>query len=185
MYLEYETDRMILKILKPSCAEQVLDFYNRDKELFEKYEPDRVDNFYTREYQQTMLKVEYNLLLKKEVIRFYCFRKEDPNQIIGTVCFHDINFFYYKSAELGYKFSSQFHHMGYAHEALEKALEIMFSDLGLHRIEAWVLPENKPSIHLLEGLHFTCEGLCKSNLLLHGKWEDHYQFSLISSLDTQ
>ena len=36
MLFQYETDRLILKILKPECALQVLDFYNRDKELFEK-----------------------------------------------------------------------------------------------------------------------------------------------------
>ena len=38
MFFEYQTDRLILKVIKPDEAAQVLDFYLRDKELFEKYE---------------------------------------------------------------------------------------------------------------------------------------------------
>ena len=41
MLLQYETSRLILKVLKSDSAPLVVDFYNRDKELFEKYEIDR------------------------------------------------------------------------------------------------------------------------------------------------
>lgn len=183
MLLEYETERLVLKVLKPEYADMVLDFYNRDRELFERYEPDRPEGFYTRSFQATMLRAEYNLAIKKETLRFYVFLKENPDEIIGTLCFHDINFYYYKNTELGYKFSSKFHHKGYAHEALEKAIDVVFSDLGLHRIEAWILPGNDPSIKLLENLGFQYEGLCHANLLLKGEWKDHMQYSLINPLD--
>ena len=36
MLLQYETSRLILKVLKSDSAPLVVDFYNRDKELFEK-----------------------------------------------------------------------------------------------------------------------------------------------------
>ena len=35
MFFQYETPRLLLKVLRADCAPQVLDFYNRDKELFE------------------------------------------------------------------------------------------------------------------------------------------------------
>ena len=47
MLFAYETERLLLKIIKPDQADAVLDFYMRDKELFEKFEPDRMPNFYT------------------------------------------------------------------------------------------------------------------------------------------
>ena len=47
MFFQYETPRLLLKVLRADCAPQVLDFYNRDKELFEMYEIDRVPDFYT------------------------------------------------------------------------------------------------------------------------------------------
>ena len=37
MFFDYETPRLLLKVLRADCAPQVLDFYNRDKELFEMY----------------------------------------------------------------------------------------------------------------------------------------------------
>lgn len=45
MLFAYETERLLLKIIKPDQADAVLDFYMRDKELFEKFEPDRMPNF--------------------------------------------------------------------------------------------------------------------------------------------
>ena len=40
MLFAYETERLLLKIIKPDQADAVLDFYMRDKELFEKFESD-------------------------------------------------------------------------------------------------------------------------------------------------
>lgn len=184
MMFEYETKRLVLKILKPDAvsSQQVLDFYIRDRELFERFEPDRVPQFYTLSYQKNVLRLEYNLAVKASNIRYYAFVKGYPNVIIGTVCFHNINPHLYSCCEVGYKFSSLFQHQGYASEAVAKGIEIMFSELKLHRIMAWVLPDNEPSIHLLESLNFKFEGISREYLYMHGQWADHAQYSLISPI---
>ena len=51
MLFAYETERLLLKIIKPDQADAVLDFYMRDKELFENFVADRMPIFYTRELQ--------------------------------------------------------------------------------------------------------------------------------------
>lgn len=180
MLFEYETRRLLLKILRPDAAPQVLDFYLRDQAYFEQYEPTRPPQFYTTNFQKASLKYEYNLTMKLQEVRFYVFRKENPSFIIGTVCFHHILSAFYSSCEVGYKFSSAFHHHGYASEALQKGMEIMFTDVHLHRIMAWVLPDNMPSIRLLESNGFVCEGLCKDYLYLHDHWADHLQYRLLA-----
>lgn len=180
MLFEYKTERLLLRILQPGAAGMVLDFYMRDQKLFEKFEPDRAANFYTISHQQNLLKCEYTLAFKLSSVRFYVFRKEDPGTIIGTLCFHNITKPVYSSCELGYKFSSAWHHQGYASEAINMGIQVMFQDIGLHRICAWVLPDNEPSIRLLERLHFEREGLCKDFLPLHGQWMDHLQYALLS-----
>lgn len=182
MLFSYETNRLVLKILTPDAAPMVLDFFLRDKELFEKYEPERTPNFYTLQFQSETLQYEYNLACKNSHIRFYVFRKENPNQIIGTVCFHKVNLSVYRSCEVGYKFSSEFQHKGYAAEALEKGIDIIFTELMLHRIMAWVEPSNTPSIRLLLSLGFSFEGINRERLYLHGHWADHAQYSLINPL---
>lgn len=180
MLFQYETNRLILKILKPDSAEQVLDFYLRDRELFERYEPDRAPQFYTITHQKKVLKCEYNLAFQMSCIRFYVFLKEDPDTIIGTVCFHNIIPALYSCCEIGYKFSSAYHHNGYAREALSKGIEVMFSDIGLHRIMAWVRPDNASSIRLLETLGFLREGISRDYSYMHGQWWDHAQYSLLT-----
>lgn len=179
MLLQYETRRLILKILEPDYANDVLNFYLEDKELFEKYETDRSSNFYTPGHQHNILQVEYGLALKLQQIRYYVFLKENPNHIIGTVSLYDISGVYSK-ADLGYKFSSRYHHKGYASEAVEKLLDIAFIELNIHRICAHVQEDNTPSIRLLEGLGFEKEGVCRDYLCSHGTWIDHLQYSLIT-----
>lgn len=179
MLLQYETRRLILKVLGPDYANDVLQFYLNDKELFEKYEADRCPNFYTENYHRNILHLEYGLCLKLTHIRFYVFEKENPETIVGTVSLYEISNTYSK-AELGYKFSSQHHHKGYASEAVEKILDIAFTELGLHRICARVMEENTPSIRLLLGLGFEKEGVCRDFMKLRGQWVDHVQYSLLA-----
>jgi ribosomal-protein-alanine N-acetyltransferase len=52
-------------------------------------------------------------------------------------------------------------------------MEIVFNDLGLHRIEANVMPKNKPALNLLEKLGYYNEGIAKKYLKIDGVWEDH------------
>ena len=91
MLLKYETNRLILKVLGPDYAADVLRFYLDDKELFEKYEIDRCQGFYTEGHQRTILNLEYSLCLKLQLVRFYVFLKEDPESIIGTVSLYEIS----------------------------------------------------------------------------------------------
>lgn len=182
MQMQYETNRLILRIVKPDAASAVLDFLLRDRELFEKYEPDRAPRFYTIGFQRETIKYEYNLFLKLSHIRFYVYRRSDPDTIIGTVCFHNILQNPYYCCEIGYKFSSSCHHQGYALEAVEKAIDVIFSNLQIHRIMAWVMPENAPSIRLLQSIGFTCEGINEDRLYMHGRWVNHAQYSLISPM---
>ena len=59
MKMKYETDRLILKILPDTAVNQVLQFYLDNREIFELFEPDRPQNFYTVEHQKTLLHCEY------------------------------------------------------------------------------------------------------------------------------
>lgn len=182
MFFIYETPRLILKVLRTDSAPLVLDFYNRDKELFEQYEIDRVPNFYTVKHQQKVLRYEYNMAVKSQLFRFYVFRKENPRQIIGTVCIHNIAPNFYGSCEIGYKFSSEFHHQGYATEAVGFCTQLAFNELHMHKVTAVVHPGNVPSMKLMNRLGFEQEGLLRDYLILHGKWCNHYTYGLINKL---
>lgn len=181
MNLIYETDRLLLKVLRPDWAHKVLDFYLDNKYVFEKYEALRPPNFYTARYQKSILSCEYSMAMKLTTVRFWVFQKENPKDIIGTVCFRDMKRSIYDSCELGYKFDARYWHKGYATEALMEGISIMFDDLKLHRIEAFVMPNNKPSIKLLQSLSFQEEGLLHKNAKINGTWEDHILYGLVQT----
>lgn len=181
MKLEYETERLTLKILKPApeYARDILRFYDANRCVFEPYEPLRPNNFYTENYQKTVLTYEYNLAVRMTDVRFWVYEKINPDRIIGTVCFHNIVRSVYDRCEAGYKFDQNFWHLGYAREAMTLGLSVMFDDLRLHRIEAYVMENNKPSIRLLNALGFQYEGICRQAIRIRDNWEDHMLYALI------
>lgn len=177
MDFEQQTQRLILKILTPDYLREVLEFQMRNKELFEQFEPERPEKFYTFSHQHDILKCEYKLALKLQTVRFYVFMKNDPHTIIGTVCLHDIIRSAYCCCEIGYKFDTAWQHMGYAKESLSAILNVAFRDLSLHRVLARVVPNNQPSIRLLESLDFMLEGLEHESIQIQGKWTDHLRYA--------
>ncbi len=179
MNFNYETPRLILKILKPSeqAALQTLDFYYKNRTLFERYEAARSADFYTREHQSLILTKEYNLAVRKKCIRFWVYEKANPEQIAGTVCFYNITHLMYDRCETGYKFDPVHWRKGYAREAMELGISLMFQELNLHRIEAYVMEDNAASIRLLKNLGFQYEGTLRKSIRICGNWEDHMLFA--------
>lgn len=180
MKMIYETDRLELDILPDTAAAQVLQFYLDNREVFEMYETDRPEHFYTEEFQKTLLQCEFNLAVKQSALRFWVYEKCSQDKIIGTVSLQNIRRGFYQSCELGYKFDERFWGRGYAKESISKCIWIAFEELKLHRIEAQVLPENKASRRLLWSLGFELEGIKKQNVKLHGAWKDHEIYGLLS-----
>ncbi|MCR5667333.1 MAG: GNAT family N-acetyltransferase [Eubacterium sp.] len=183
MNFYYETDRLIIKVLDESYATQVLRFLHNNRDIFEPYEPLRPQNFYTINYQKTMLRTEFNLATKQAFVRFWIFAKSNPNQIIGTASFHNIRKSSFMSFEIGYKFDKFYQKQGYATEAITFLCDMAFYDMKFHRIEAYVLPENTDSRNLLDRVGFTNEGLCFSCAKIGGEWRDNIRYSLISPLN--
>ena len=177
--MEYKTDRLILRVLTPDYATDVCTFLSKNSEHFEKYEPYLPANYYTPDHQHTILSCELKLALQTKNIRYYVFIKENPEQIIGTVCLHNITAASYSSCEIGYKFDSDYWHKGYAREAVSMVIAVAFAALNLHRVYARVMPENTASIRLLKALLFVEEGMERECIKIRGKWEDHLRFSLI------
>lgn len=178
--MEYETERLILRILTPDYAKSVCHFLTKNREQFECYEPCLPANYYTPEYQQAILSSELKLALQTKNIRYYVFLKENPQEIIGTVALHNIVTANYSSCEVGYKFDTDYQHKGYARESVSLAVSVAFSTLGLHRVYARVMPENTASIKLLKSLLFEEEGLERECIKIQGKWQDHLRFSLLN-----
>lgn len=180
MKFRYETNRLIMKICGEEIAEDVLVFNLRNAKEFEKVEPIDADTYYNIEHQRNILSYEYQKMLQLSIVRFWLYLKEAPDTIIGTVSFRNIAKPIYSAAQVGYKMDKAYTGYGYCTEALRAGIKIMFDDLGLHRLEALVLPDNKASIAILTKTGFIREACLRDKLMINGQWMDHYLYGLLS-----
>lgn len=82
------------------------------------------------------------------------------------------------TATLGYWVDSERAGRGIAPTAVALATDYCFSDLGLHRMEINIRPENTASLRVVEKLGFRHEGLRPRYLHINGQWADHRSFAL-------
>lgn len=156
-----------------SLAEQVADYYRRNRGFLEEFEPKREEAFFSLEYQRELLKNEMRARKESTAFRFYIRLMEQPNQIIGAIGLSNVVWDAFRSAFLGYKLDQSFINNGYMSKAVEMLVQYAFEELQLHRIEANVMPKNKASLKVLEKNAFINEGISKDYLQINGKWEDH------------
>ena len=72
-------------------------------------------------------------------------------------------------------------------EGLELVKQYAFQELGLHRIEANIQPDNERSKNLVIRAGFLREGNSRAFLFINGAWRDHERWTVIdhrSSLST-
>lgn len=177
---QYETCRLVLKTLDTTHAPQVLEFYLRNSEFLQEWEPVREEGFYTTQYHEETLTRESILMENGSLLRLWIFKKEEDSRIIGSIGFSNIIHGPFQSCFLGYKMDKDEINKGYATEAICKGLEVMFEAYRLHRIEANIMPRNTRSLRVAEKLGFRNEGLAKQYLRINGKWEDHIHMVLLN-----
>jgi [ribosomal protein S5]-alanine N-acetyltransferase len=110
--------------------------------------------------------------------RFIC-RKAD-RRILGAVHISEIVRGCFQSAYLGYWIGEPYANQGYMTEGLKQAIELCFGELGLHRLEANIRPENEPSLRLVRACGFEREGFSPRYLMIDGAWRDHERWTILA-----
>jgi ribosomal-protein-alanine N-acetyltransferase len=179
MQISYETERLSLKVLDKTSASLVLDYYIKNKEFLEEWDPLKVQEFYTVEYHEKQLEGELVNIKNDKLFKLWIFKK-DENKVIGFISFNNIIRGAFHSCHLGYKLDKDQVNQGFITEALQKGIEVIFNQYKLHRIEANIMPRNKRSLSVVEKLGFYNEGLAYKYLKINGKWEDHIHMVLLN-----
>lgn len=83
-------------------------------------------------------------------------------------------------AEIGWGIAPDCWRDGFGTEIARRGVAIGFDELGLHRIEARVAPENRASVRILERLGFLSEGLSRECRRVRGKWWSLARYAMLS-----
>ena len=105
--------------------------------------------------------------------RYYIYEKKNPYCIIGTAALRNIVRGSFMSATIGYKLLPEYTGRGYATEAVKKLTDEAVFREKLHRIVAYVQPDNAASLRVLEKCGFEFEGVARDYAMLKGRWHDH------------
>lgn len=179
MISELETDRTLLRMLGEEWAPEILEYYIRNRSFLEEWSPKREGDFYTLKKQREYLKRDLKDIENGNKIKLWLYLK-DTSKIIGLTNFSSIIRGGFQSCFLGYSLDKDEINKGYMTEALDKGIDYMLNQQGLHRIEANIMPRNKRSLRVAEKLGFKNEGLALKYLKINGVWEDHLHMVLLN-----
>lgn len=104
--------------------------------------------------------------------------ERDRDQLIGKCCFHRV-LKDHARAEVGYVIARDRWGQGILREALLSILDLGFSAMGLHSVEAQLDPRNERSANALVKVGFQKEGYLRENFCIEGEFLDTAIYSLL------
>lgn len=157
----------------PDNAEELLDYYIRNKEHLSLYEPTRDTTFYTYKVQKDILLESYRSLINGTSFDLGIYKDD---LLIGKIRLSNIVYGVFKNAIIGYSMDKDYQGKGYMKEAVNLVLEYANYELELHRVEASVLVDNDKSKRVLKACGFKECGINERYLFINGNWRDHLTF---------
>lgn len=107
------------------------------------------------------------------------FVMESEGEVVGQLNVWGIARGSLSSSTLGYWVSKQAAGRGVTPTSVALATDVCFRELGLHRMEICIRPENDASLRVVQKLGFRYEGLRRKYIHIDGDWRDHYSFALV------
>ena len=166
-----------LRLLEMKDAGDLHALKLRNREFYQPFEPIRDESHFTLEGQEQEIANGLQGVLNDQSYIFGIFLKES-DEIIGRIALTGIARGPFQNAYMGYYIDQQHNGKGYATAAVSLCVSKAFDEIGLHRVEAGVMPRNIRSIRVLEKAGFRQEGLATTYLKINGVWEDHIIFAI-------
>jgi len=169
-----ETERLILREKTPEIFHRIFTEYDDDEQM----------DFFQFDSKEKLAKEKNNFKLgyaswSRTIHMWDIFVKSGNGNLIGDCGFHTIHL-RHDRAELGYKIHQEEQkRKGYMSEAVKAILRFGFQELKLHRVEAYISPDNIPSQKIARKFGFTEEGLLRKDYLFKGVYESSIVFGLL------
>lgn len=107
-------------------------------------------------------------------------REPQTREAVGIVNLNEIVMGAFRSCFVGYYGYERWAHQGWMTAALRSAVRFAFQELGLHRIEANIQPDNLASARLAARAGFRKEGSSPRYLFVNSAWRDHDHWVILN-----
>jgi [ribosomal protein S5]-alanine N-acetyltransferase len=173
---EILTPRCLLRVPSEQDAPATVNYMQRNRAHFAPTDPPLPPEFYAAPFHEKYARDAHAQFVANTAYRFNVFlRAADPAQapLIARVNFTQVFLGPFRSCVLGYGIDGAHEGKGLMLEAVGAAIDWLFSQAKLHRVQAGYLPENARSAALLKRLGFTVIGTAPNYLFINGVWRDH------------
>lgn len=104
----------------------------------------------------------------------------EGEQFAGAINISNIVRGPFQSGYLSYFAFIGFENRGVMTQAIRTTIRLAFGQLGLHRLEANIQPDNVASIALVRSCGFQLEGYSPRYLKIGGRWRDHERWARLA-----
>jgi ribosomal-protein-alanine N-acetyltransferase len=170
-----ETERLILREVGPSDAEQVFRIYS-DPQVMRYWGSAPMGSIEEAHGKIAGYTAAFGA---RSGIRWAITRKGD-DRLIGS-CGHWRLMKQHLRSEIGYELAPEQWGQGIMPEAVGAIVRFGFEHMGLHSVEAQIEPNNQGSRRVLEKLGFVQEGYFRQNYFFDGEFTDTAVFSLLKT----
>ena len=176
----WETDRLLLRELGPDHASAVRSYGIGARDYHTPWDPIRPADYWELPVVAERLRAQREESRSGHSLCLCLSLKADPSRVIGVANLRNIVRGALLSAHLGYGLAPDVVGNGYMTEAITCLVQIAFAEMGLHRVEANVMPRNARSLAVVERAGFAREGLSPRYLRVNGRWEDHIRYARLN-----
>jgi ribosomal-protein-alanine N-acetyltransferase len=142
------------------------------------WEPTWLSDDLTRAAFRRRLRRQAEEIAGDESFAFLIF-DSTSDELLGGLTLGGIRRGVAQAATLGYWMGAPHAGKGRMTRAVAAVVRFGFDSLRLHRIEAACIPDNAPSIALLERNGFEREGFARAYLKINDAWRDHILLALL------
>ncbi|MGY8827169.1 MAG: GNAT family N-acetyltransferase [Candidatus Latescibacterota bacterium] len=175
LFPRIETPRLLLRKMRAKDVDALYALFS-DPQVSRYYD---LATFQSRDEAKQLIESFLQRYARRIGLRWAIAHKDTPDQLIGT-CGYNIWFQEAHRAVLGYDLLPAHWRQGIMGEALSAVLDLGFSSMQLHRVEALTFPENIASRRLLDRLGFGEEGVLRDYQYLHGRYQSMAIYALLA-----
>lgn len=176
-----QADRFVLRPLAESDHDEYVRMHEVSAEHFGPWFPAPDGRSIDDRFSEALVRTRQGLEAGTEA-RLAAFAPDGA--LLGTFALSQIFRRVFQNAYAGWAVSAEHVGRGIATEGVTALLDLAFTPepvgLGLHRVQANIIPSNGASVRVAEKAGFRLEGRAEKYLKIAGTWQDHLMYAKLA-----
>lgn len=187
--IEIRTARMLLRPLVARDREGHVAFMGSNEEHLRPWQPAHTPGSTAQSRFEKALVRSLEAIATGRELRLFAFAREPEGgtgdgAVVGWFNLNNVARGVFQNAYAGWALGHDSVGRGLASEGVRALLDAAFTKpprgMGLHRVQANIMPANARSIAVAGRCGLRREGLCRGYLEIAGRWEDHFMFAKVA-----